>query len=389
MIDANADQICSFYINLPVGAVTLFVILFLFKPAKVAGSKGSYLSRLREVDSLGTTLILGSFTMLFLALQYSNEGYAWSDRLIIGLLCGFGVTLLLFIAWQGHQKERALIVPTIFLKRTVMAACFSGFFIYAVVVVHGYYLPLWFQAIKGVSIARSGVDLLPYIIANVVFCLISGILVSKIGYFTPPAIIGCAIAAAGSGLISTLETTTGTVQWAAYLCIAGSGLGIAVQQSYTAVQAVLALEQVPIATAAVTCFQSLGGAAFISAGNCILSNYLRQSSNDLPGASIEAAISAGATEFREMIPSEMLPSVLRVYNEALQKVFISAIPLSGLAFICSLFLEWKSVRRPENSLGALEQSAVPVAVPPTDDVEARASSMGRASIEKQGQEEKQ
>lgn len=90
-----------------------------------------------------------------------------------------------------------------------------------------------------------------------------------------------------------------------------------------------------------------------------------------------------------MIPSEMLPSVLRVYNEALQKVFISAIPLSGLAFICSLFLEWKSVRRPENSLGALEQSAVPVAVPPTDDVEARASSMGRASIEKQGQEEKQ
>ena len=391
VFDSYADQACSFYINLPVGAVTLLVILFLFKPANVAGFKGGYLSRLREIDILGTTVVLGSFTMLFLALQYNNEGYAWSDQLIIGLLCGFGVTLLLFIAWQAYRQERALIVPEIFMKRTVMAACFSGFFIYAVVIVHGYYLPLWFQAIKGVWVARSGVDLLPYIIPNCVFCLITGILVSKIGYFTPPAIIGCAIAAAGSGLISTLETTTDTVQWAAYLCVAATGIGIAIQQSFTAVQAVLTLEQVPIATAAVTCFQSLGGAVFISAGNSILSNHIRHSSwgNELFGVNLETAIAMGATKFRETIPSELLPNVLRVYNEALQKVFISAIPLSGLAFICSLFLEWKSVRHPEASIEALEQSVTPVSVPAMDDVEGRASPVGQTCAEKQVQEKRE
>jgi MFS family permease len=228
---------------------------------------------------------------------------------------------------------------------------------------------------------KSGVDMLPYVLPNAAFSLITGIFVTKTGYFTPPAIIGCAIAMAGSGLISTLDPTTDTPQWAGYVCLVAIGVGTAIQQSFTAVQSVLRLDQIPIATAAVTCFQSLGGAVFISIGNSILSNELRRASkaNELPGIDIEAVIAAGATQFRYTIPPSSLPDMITVYNSALQKVFIAAIPLTGLAFVSTLLLEWRSVK-PAKEAAIVESTITHVPVLPDIDVEARISPVTTKAI---------
>jgi MFS family permease len=350
------------------------VIAFFFKPVKTNIHTGGFLRRIRQLDITGSALVLLAFTMLFLALEYNNEGYPWSSSLVISLLCGFGVVLVIFIAWQAYRKEKALIVPSILMRRTVTAACLLAFFIYSALILHGYYLPIWFQAIKGVSTEQSGLNMLPYVLPNAAFSLFTGIFVTKTGYFTPPAIIGCAVAMAGSGLISTLDPATGTAKWAGYICLVAVGVGAAIQQSFTAVQSVLRLDQIPIATAAVTCFQSLGGAIFISIGNSILSNDLRRASlaKELPGIDIESVIAAGATQFRQTVPADSLPDVINVYNNALQKVFIAAIPLTGLAFVSTLLLEWRNVKAPRESL-LIERTIAPLPVLPEIDVEARIS----------------
>lgn len=226
-----------------------------------------------------------------------------------------------------------------------------AFFIYGTMIIHGFFLPIWFQAIEGTSIAQSGVDMLPFVVPNFVFSLLAGIIVTKFGYFTPPAIIGCAITTAAAGLISTLLPDSSKVEWVGYIFLSGAGIGIAIQQGFIAVQADLNIEQIPIATAAVTCFQSLGGATFMSIGNSILHNELIKASdaNELPGIDIVAVIAAGATKFRDTIPAASLPAMVRVYNSALQKVFVAAIPLAGLAFVSALALEWKSVKQPQHN----------------------------------------
>ncbi|OKL63163.1 hypothetical protein UA08_01165 [Talaromyces atroroseus] len=336
-----------------------------------------YIQRLTQLDIPGTALILISFTMLFLALEYNTTGYAWSSSLVIGLLCGFGVTLLILLAWLWYRQDKAIIVPSIILRRTVGAACLLAFFIYAVLILHGYYLPIWFQAILGTSTEISGVDMLAYVIPNCVFSLMAGLFINYVGYFTPPAIMGCAIATAGAGLVSTLEPTMSTAKWAGFVCLAAAGVGIAVQQSFTAVQSVLRLEQIPIATAAVTCFQSLGGAVFISVGNSILSNELRAASqaNELPGIDVAAVLSAGATQFRSTVSPDALPALINVYNTALQKVFIAAIPMAGIAFASTLLMEWRSVKAPAKQIPPLAEpsSSADAPVLPDVDVETRIS----------------
>jgi hypothetical protein len=134
--------------------------------------------------------------------------------------------------------------------------------------------------------------------------------------------------------------------WIGYEILASVGIGMAIQQGFTAIQIVLPLDEVAIGTAAVVAFQSLGGAIFVSVGNTILQNSLLSAanSNQLPGVDIQAVLSAGASSFRNVVTAEQLPALIDIYSGALRKVFIAAIPMIGLAFVSCLFLEWRSVK---------------------------------------------
>jgi hypothetical protein len=52
-------------------------------------------------------------------------------------------------------------------------------------------------------------------------------------------LVGEAICIVGTALLTRLEATTPTVQWAAYMVVTGIGLGMAMQLPYTAVQVTL------------------------------------------------------------------------------------------------------------------------------------------------------
>jgi len=269
----------------------------------------------------------------------------WNSPKIIGLLSGSGATTVIFFVWLWIKGESALVPLRIVKQRSVAAACFMAFFIFAALILHVYYLPFWFQAIKGRTALVSGVDMIPYMMANAIFSVIAGIIVSKTGYFTPPAIVGMAIGTVGCGLLTTLHVDASTGKWIAYQIVASIGLGMAVQQTYTAVQTVLPNQDIPIGTAAVVSMQSLGGAIFVSVGNTILQNELYSSARNgqLPGINVQLIIEAGASGLRAIVPPDALQPLLVAYNHALQKVFTAAIPLAGLAFISSLCLQWKNI----------------------------------------------
>ncbi|EXJ86294.1 hypothetical protein A1O1_06664 [Capronia coronata CBS 617.96] len=347
-----------FWINLPIGAVTFVAVFLCFKSRSPTStsSRPSLGQRLLRLDIIGNTILLGATTMLFLALQFSEQQYSWSSARCIGLLCGFGVTILIFIAWMLYRGDEALIPPRIARQRTVAASCGTAFMIYGALLVHSYYLPMWFQAIKGTSAIHSGVNMIPYMVANAVFALLAGIFVSKNGLFAPPAILGCAIGTIGSGLLATLDESTPASRWIGFEFLISAGLGMAIQQGFSAVQAILPIEEVPIGTAAVVASQSLGGAIFVSVGNTLLQNHLF-SENDagrLPGVNIRAVIELGATRFRDVVPAQDLPALIKLYNNSLQAVFIAAVPLCGVAFLCSLCMEWKSLRPRSSQQGGQE-----------------------------------
>lgn len=176
-----------FYLNLPIGAVTIIVvILILHLPnQKLDEQAPGWFARLKQLDPIGNLIFFPGVVCLILALQWGGAQYSWKNARIIVLLVFCGILCLTFIGIQIWKKESAMVPPRLVKQRSIGASMWYNFFNGAGMMVMMYYLPIWFQAIKGASALNSGIMLLPMILSAVVASLSSGFMVAKLGYYTP------------------------------------------------------------------------------------------------------------------------------------------------------------------------------------------------------------
>lgn len=306
------------------------------------------------MDLIGAALLIPAIVCLLLALQWGGSKYPWNNSRIIGLFIGFGLIVILFIISQWKLGDRSTLPPRILKKRTVwsvsiFSVCFGGaFFLFM------YYLPIYFQSVKNHSAEKSGIDLLPILLATVTSSVFVGGLVSTVGYYTPFLIFSTALFCVGSGLVTTYSTTMSTSRWIGYQILAGCGVGAGFQVPTTAVQTILSQEDIPIGTAVVMFFQTLGGALFVSVGQSVFQNgitsYMQSHVKDIEPSVV---IDAGATALRGVLSQmgklDELPAVVEAYMTGLVNAYRVSLALTCVAFVASLFVEWKSVKGNEKT----------------------------------------
>ncbi|KAJ7165618.1 major facilitator superfamily domain-containing protein [Mycena crocata] len=340
-------SLLCFYINLPIGGVTLLVITLFFTPpgtARKAESLG-WARRINQFDPWGTIVFVPAIVCLLLALQWGGSKYPWSNGRIIALLIVFGVFISIFIGIQVWKQELATVPPRILKKRSMMAASWFAFCLGASFFTIVYFLPIWFQAVKGVSAVKSGIDNLPMILSLVISSLLSGVLVAKIGHYAPMMILSSVIAGVGGGLLSTFTVTTAHAHWIGYQVVYGLGVGFGMQQPVLAAQTVLSLQDIPTGTSLVAFIQTFGGAVFISVAQNVFTNKLVSGlTSQVPGVDSAIVLSAGATSLRNLVDPKYLPTVLSVYNQALVSVYYVSLAMACLSIIGSLAIEWRSVK---------------------------------------------
>jgi len=337
-----------FYINLPIGGITLAVVIFLFKMprrGKVKAGPATFKERLALFDPLGTFFFIPAVVTLLLALQWGGSKYPWKSARIIALLVVFAVLISAFIAVQLWKQENATIPPRILKKRSIWSGALYAFCIGSAFFILSFYLPIWFQAIHGVSAVHSGIDNLPMILSLVVASILAGGLIVKVGYYAPFMIFSSVLAAVGTGLISTLKVDSGHAKWFPFEIVCGLGVGFGMQQPLLAAQTVLELVDVPIGTSVIMFAQTLGGALFISIAQNVFTNKLVSGLlSTVPGVSPQLVLSAGATSLKDAVAPEFLAGVLFVYNEALIAAFYVAVAMACLSLAGALIIEWRSIK---------------------------------------------
>ncbi|KAF2667948.1 DNA repair protein RAD50 [Microthyrium microscopicum] len=339
-----------FWINLPFGAVAILTTFFFFKNPERDFTNITLKAKLLELDPVGATFLISAIVCLLLALQWGGLQYPWNDSKVIGCFVGFGVLITIFITTQIRLGESATIPVRIFKQRTIRAVALTLMFMSMGLFVHIYYLPFYFQAVKGTSAEQSGIRVIPYLVSNTIFAIISGACVTVLGYYTPFIWFGTALFAIGSGLIYTFQVGTPHAKWIGYQIMAGGGSGAAIQLPFIAVQVVLSSKEMPTGNAVAIFFNSLGGAIAISIATNIFNNALKkQLPIYAPGIPAETIIQAGATNIRTFLEDvlkkpEALPGVLEAYNKALTQAYILPIAVAILSFLGSLLFEWKSVK---------------------------------------------
>lgn len=168
-----------FYINLPIGALLAIGLFFIQLPNQpTKPSPWSVLRRLHlELDLLGATLMAGAVVQLLLALSWGGERHAWDSGTIIGLFCGAGAITLAWLAWNWFRADEALVPFSLIKVQPIWAGALTHFFVLANVLCASFFLPIYFQAVKGANPMMSSV----YVLASVLSQLFVLPLTGKLG----------------------------------------------------------------------------------------------------------------------------------------------------------------------------------------------------------------
>ena len=341
-----------FYINLPIGGVTLLVIAIFFPDPQRQLKVQTWSHRFKQLDPIGTAIFTPAIICLLLALQWGGTTYAWGSWRVILLFVVFGLLILVFLFIQYKLEDSATVPRRIFFKRTVWSASIFSFCLGAAFLCSMYYLPIWFQAVKGASAVNSGIRNLPMLISVVVLSVISGVTVTVIGYYSPFILLVTVCTAVGYGLMTTFHQDTPEPIWIGYQILAGAGVGSGMQQPLMAVQVVLDIADVPTGTAIIVFLQTLGGALFVSIGENIFSNKLVQYIHQyVPGLKPGVIQAAGATNVKNVVDPAKLPAVLLAYNNAITQTFIVCTAMACASIVGAVIVEWKSVKGKNLEMG--------------------------------------
>ncbi|EEH21719.2 hypothetical protein PABG_03935 [Paracoccidioides brasiliensis Pb03] len=277
-----------FYIYLPLGLITGLIMTF------AKARKISLIGQLKQMDLPGTAVILLGVICLVLALRWGGTKYEWKNRRIIVLLAIVAALLVGFVIIQVISGDRATVPPRVFCNRNIWGSTLFGSGVTACFFTMLYYIPIWFQAIKGVSAVKSGVMTLPMILSFVIFSFVGGTL-----------------------NLPDWLLYSGHPEWIGYQFILGAGIGLGLQAAFVSTQTALPLEDIPICTATIMFSENLAAAIMVSVAQNVFANQLmRNLGTHVPGFDGHRILTIGATQIKNKVPPELYDAVLIAYNRS-------------------------------------------------------------------------
>ncbi|TVY33440.1 Efflux pump [Lachnellula subtilissima] len=310
-----------FYLNLPIGGVAALLLLLIKLPDRIDRTNNAprltIIGLAKKLDVVGFLIFAPAIVMLLMALRWGGTEYPWKSATIIGLFCGAGITLIPFVIWEYYVGDNAMIPVSIVSHRVVWSGCiYAGLFLGAVMT-FTYYMPIYFQAVRGISPSLSGVYMLPSIPSQMIAAAVSGVIAGKIHYYYPFSMVSGIFVAIGSDLLSMLSPSTPSSKWIGYQILLGIGRGFGIPMPIVAVQNILPPQQNPIGIALIVFSQTLGGSVFLAFAQTIFSHSLITNlARYAPIVSAHTVQEAGAAAISHVVDPQDLPGVLKVYQRA-------------------------------------------------------------------------
>lgn len=334
-----------FWINLPIGGVAAFIILvFLRLPSFAKPVEATLTEKIIQLDPNGCGLILSAVVCYTLALQWGGMKKPWSNSTVIGTLIGFILLTGIFIANEIWMGERASVVPRLFRRRRILFNQLVVFFNSGGFFVLVYYLPLYFQSIKGDSPLESGVHNLPFLIGGL-FSMLSGVVLSTTNQWVPFLAGSAALSAVGGGLLYTLDLTTPTAKWVGYQILAGASTGFLSQIPIMANTAAVDMADMSTISAMTLFFQLIGGSFATSAAESVFGNVLlHRISETAPSVPPLDVLTIGASQLRISFTPDQLPGVLAAYMDAIKGAIALATAMLAVSFPLALMTKWEKLR---------------------------------------------
>ncbi|MGH2551230.1 MAG: MFS transporter, partial [Thermomicrobiales bacterium] len=323
-----------FYINIPVGIVALAIISIVLKlPLQ---------KREHSIDYLGAGLIVAAVSALLLYLDWAGKNYGWGSPRAVGLIVAAVVLVAVFIVVELRAKE-PIIPMRLFRNSIFTTANLFGFLFGFAMFGSSIFLPLYLQAVKGMSPTRSGMALLPTVVGMMTFSILAGQLITRKGRYKIYPVIGSIVVICALIVLSQLSADAHYAQVAVGALLFGAGMGLTMQTVVVAVQNSVEYRDMGVATSSATFFRSLGGAIGTAVLGAILTTRLDHhlaDRLDSAGTSVDrSTIDANNIESIRALTEPARGIVGEAFTSATNDVFLSCLPFIAAALIVILFLK--------------------------------------------------
>ena len=317
-----------FFINLPLGIVSLVIFAVAFKAKGVRTT--------HKIDYLGAVLLSASLTAMVLATTLGGRTYAWGDPLILGLVAGAIATMILFV-WAETKASEPILPMALFKINTFRVFGAVGFIVGSAMFGALTFIPLYLQVAKGVTPTNSGLQLLPLMFGILFSSIGSGQIMSRTGKYRRLPTAGTAMLTLGMLWLSTIQPDTPTAVVMAMMFMVGLGMGPTMSVGTTAIQNAIPREMMGVGTAGFTLIRQIGGSIGVAVFGAMFTNQLMSNL----GGRLPAGTSAESMNARmiEALPPQAREMVLTAFTDALHPIFQVGAAVSALAVIVSLFLD--------------------------------------------------
>ena len=295
-----------------------------------------------NIDYGGILLFTGGITCVLIPVTWGGVMYPWASwHTLTPLLVG-AVTLLSFVAYEAYVAVNPMIPLTIFQTRSLLVS-YIGTATHGLILSCGlYYLPFYFQGVKGYSPIISGVALFPVTFTVIPGAMMTGVVISRTGKYRPVIWVGWLTATVGLGCTCVVHVGTHNIVWIVCCIVIGVGIGMLFSALNLAVLAAAGPhgEQATAATM-FTFFRALGQTLGVALGGTIFANRVRVNLSQMqPALPSSADHTVDPLSLMQLIgqgPEAItLEQVRTIYVDSLRIVWAFCCAVCGVAGLLSL-----------------------------------------------------
>jgi EmrB/QacA subfamily drug resistance transporter len=327
-----------FYVNLPVGAVALSLILTALPRRKQPPVA-------HRIDYAGAVLLTAMTAALLLLLSWGGTMVPWFSVQIAGLALGAVALLVLLLMRERVAAEP--ILPLALFRNRVFAVAVSVVAVNATAMFGTFvFLPTFFQLVQGQSPSQAGLSTTPMMGGLIVASVLGGRLVSARGRYKGLSVLGLGLAITGLVAIAAAAREAAPLPVIeAALVVTGAGLGFVMPNLTVAIQNAVLPEMLGVATSGVSFFRSLGGALGVALSGSLLTGRVNASLAAAGTAADVArrALAGGAGGITGLSPA--VHSLLAIaYRHAIATTFATGAAIAGFGLMLLLLLPEQPLR---------------------------------------------
>ncbi|KAH0494277.1 hypothetical protein TgHK011_000902 [Trichoderma gracile] len=335
----------SFMLQAPlclIAWVSVYFILDLEAP-----SKDHWVAKVRQIDFLGALTLIMAVISLLTGLD-SGPNLGWSNRITIVSLSLTPVLFALFLFVEMRIAKHPFAPGHIILSRDLLPCYVANMCGMAGEMAVMFFVPLYLQAVEGLSATATGSMLVPSTVAGMSGSLAGGWVIKRTGRFYWPTVasFGVLFLSMVPLVVSVWLRSLFGVNSAFVVSAAGNGAGITT--ILIALLANAATEDSAVAIACSYLFRSLGSSVGVGISSAVLQQVLREQLSSRIGdddaGRIEEKVRQSLDAIKEL-PPLVAEQVRSSYGVAIMGSLAPSLCFGLVCFLATFWVKEKSLNR--------------------------------------------